>query len=122
MLHHRTPPHLAAARRRAAATLVAAAALPSAAVAAADPTDPRPDAEVARRLSFVEQRLERATPTARLWWSAWFYGYVVVTVGQAGFSMIVKDKGLRTDTAVGAAFSSLGVLGLGVAGFPPRDA
>jgi hypothetical protein len=100
---------------------IAFAALLGSAPAAAQPPE-RADAEVAQRLAFIETRLERATPGATLWWSAWYYGYVAITVGQAGFALAVKDTGLRTDTAVGAAFSSVGVLGLGVFDFPPRHA
>jgi hypothetical protein len=111
-----------AARRRTAMTLLAAAVLLSSAPAAAEPGDPRPDAEVSRRLAFIEARLQRATPTACAWWSAWYFGYMVVTVGQAGVALATTSRGLRTDTAVGAAFSSLGVLGLGVVDFPPRYA
>ncbi len=108
----------AAARRWAATTLLAAAALASSATAAAEPSD----AEVSQRLNFIETRLQRATFSARLWWSAWYYGYVVVTVGEAGVALGTTNRGLRTDSAVGAAFATLGVLGIGVAPFPPRYA
>ncbi len=90
--------------------------------AVAEPRAPYPDEEVSRRLAFIETRLERATPSACLWWSAWYYGYIAVTLGQASVALAVKDPGLRTDSAVGAAFASLGVVGLGVFDFPPRHA
>jgi hypothetical protein len=103
------------------AALVAAALL----VAAPSPArgdDARSDAEVTRRLAFIEARLQRATPSAELWWSLWYYGYMTVTVGQAGFAILIQNKNLRVDTAVGAAFSSLGVVGLAVAPLPAKDA
>jgi hypothetical protein len=111
----------AAGRRRTARTLIAAAVLASAAPAAAEP-EPSSDAEVSRRLAFIEARLERATPSACLWWSAWYYGYAVVTVGQAGFALATTNSALRTQTAVGAAFSGLGLVGIGVVDFPPLHA
>jgi hypothetical protein len=67
----------AAARRRVAMTLLTAAALASSARAAAEAP---PDAEVSRRLAFIEARLERATPSACLWWSAWYYKRIVSSV------------------------------------------
>jgi len=102
--------------------VIGASFLASIAPAAAEPREPESDAEVTRRLTFIEARLERATPSACLWWSAWYYGYVAVAVGQAGVALATTNRGLRIDSAVGAAFSSLGVLGLGVSGFPPLHA
>jgi hypothetical protein len=84
--------------------------------------DARSDDEIVERLAFMESRLDRATPRATLWWSGWYYGYMAITVGQAGFALAVKDRGLRIDTAVGAAFSSVGVVGLGAFEFPPLHA
>jgi hypothetical protein len=106
-------------RRWLSAALASAAAVLSAAPAAAEAP---PDAEVSRRLAFIEARLERATPMANLWWHGWYFGYMVVTVGQAGVALATTSRGLRTDTAVGAAFATLGVVGLGVFDFPPRHA
>jgi hypothetical protein len=80
------------------------------------------DADVARRLAFIEARLERASSAATIWWSAWFYGYVTVTIGQAAVALAAKDPGLRTDTAVGASFATLGVVGIGAFDFPARHA
>jgi hypothetical protein len=113
--------HRPVARRRATAALLLAALLTSAS-ASADQGVERSDEEVTRRLAFIESRLGRAAGTANLWWTLWYYGYVVVTVGQAGFAILVKDRGLRTDTAVGGAFATLGVLGIGIAGLPAKDA
>jgi hypothetical protein len=113
---------LAASPRRMAGLAMITAALLTSAPAAAEHTAERSDAEVAQRLAFIETRLERAEPSAALWWSAWYYGYVGITVGQAGFALAVKDPKLRIDTAVGAAFSSVGVLGVGVFDFAPRHA
>ena len=96
-----------------------ATALASGAAAAAESPAPIPDAEVSRRLSFIEARIERASPSACLWWHAWYYGYMIVTVGQASGGAGDANRGLRIDSGVGAAFASLGVLGLGVVDFPP---
>jgi hypothetical protein len=109
----------AAARRRLVMALASAAVISAGAPAAAESL---PDAEVSRRLAFIEARLSRATPTANLWWHAWYFGYMVVTVGQAGVALSTTSQGLRTDTAVGAAFATLGVVGLGIFDFPPRHA
>jgi hypothetical protein len=86
------------------------------------PAEDRPDAEVSRRLAFIEERFERGKTTARLWWYGWYFGYMALTVGQAAVAVAVKDRGQQVDRAVGAAFSSLGVLGIGITDFPPRYA
>jgi hypothetical protein len=113
----------AAAPRRRAWALGAALLLASAPAAAEPPPGGRlPDAEVAARLAFIEARLERATPMACLWWSSWYYGYMLVTLGEAGVALGTTDPGLRADSAVGAAFATLGVVGLGIADFLPRHA
>ncbi len=43
-------------------------------------------------------------------------------MGQAGFALLTTSSSLRTQTAVGAAFASLGVAGLGIPPFPPLHA
>ena len=80
------------------------------------------DAEISRRLAFIETRLDRGARSAGLWWDLWYYGFVVLTVGQAAPALAVKDQGLRSDLAIGAVFASLGVVPLGVVDFPPRYA
>jgi hypothetical protein len=117
----RRPPAIRPACAACAACAAAALILASAR-AGADPGAVMPDVEVSRRLTFIESRLSWATPAACLWWSAWYYGYVLVTVGQAGVALGTTNAGLRTDSAVGAAFATLGVVGLGVADFLPRHA
>jgi hypothetical protein len=104
------------------AVALVTAGLVSGGGAAAEPDEAERDAEVSRRLAFIEARLARATPSACFWWSAWYYGYMVVTVGQASVALGTTNSGLRIDSSVGAAFASLGVLGLGVFDFPPRHA
>jgi hypothetical protein len=110
---------MAPSRRRLSAAPAGVAAILLAAPAAAEAP---PDAEVSRRLAFIEARLTRATPAANLWWHGWYFGYMLITVGQAGVALATTSKGLRTDSAVGAAFATLGVVGLGVFDFPPRHA
>jgi hypothetical protein len=102
--------------------VLATACLLSTSEALADPSSAPSDEEVSRRLAFIETRLGRATPAASLWWSAWYFGYMAVSVGQAGVALGVTNRGLRIDSAVGAAFSSVGVLGMGVFDFPARHA
>ena len=121
-LPKRTAIRPSAARRGVAVALLATATVVVAGGAQAEPAPRLSDAEVSRRLAFIEARLERGTRSAALWWYAWYFGYMTVTIGQAGFALAIKDRGLRTDTAVGAAFSSVGVLGLGAFDFPPRHA
>lgn len=97
-------------------------ALASSAAAAEGAPPLRPDAEVTRRLAFLEGRLERGDRAANLWWNAWIYGWTGLTLAQAGIALGTTDRGLRIDAAVGAAASSLGVLPLGVLPFPARRA
>jgi hypothetical protein len=80
------------------------------------------DAEVPQRLAFIEARLARATGPANLWWSSWYYGWTALSMGQFVWALTTSDKGRRTDMAVGAAASTLGVIPLGVLRFPARTA
>jgi hypothetical protein len=81
-----------------------------------------PDAEVAARLAFLEARLDAGTGAANRWWYGWFASYGALTLGQYGVALATRDPGLRADAAVGAASSSLGVLGLGLSPFTPSFA
>lgn len=78
------------------------------------------DADVTRRLTFLSQRLESATPAANRWWYGWYAGYSALTVGQFSIALAVKDPLSRADYAVGAVASSLGVIPLGFFPFTPR--
>ena len=80
------------------------------------------DAEISRRLAFIEARLARGSGPANLWWNSWYYGWTALSMGQAVFAIATPDKGTRTDMAVGAAASTLGVIPLGVLPFPARTA
>jgi hypothetical protein len=80
----------------------------------------RRDADVARRIDFIQTRFDRATPAAQLWWNGWYATYLTLTVGQGAFAIVTPDKGTREDMVVGAVTSSFGVIPLGVFGFPPR--
>lgn len=93
--------------------------------ARADPTEasaPRSDAEVTKRLAFIEDRLEAGRPAAERWSYGWFGAYVGSTVVQFGVALGTTDPGLRADMAVGAASSALGVLPFAAFPFTPRFA
>lgn len=82
----------------------------------------RSDADVSRRIAFIQERFDRATPAARLWWNGWYATYLTLTVGQGAFAIATTDKGTREDMVVGTLTSALGVVPLGVFGFEPRYA
>lgn len=84
--------------------------------------EPPSDAEVSRRLAFIETRLARGTGPANLWWSSCYYGWTALSMGQFVWALATPDKDRRTDMAVGAAASTLGVIPLGVLPFPARTA
>ena len=85
-------------------------------------TEPLSDAEVSRRLEFIETRLAKGTSSANLWWNSWYFGWMALTVGQAVFALATSDEGTRKDMAVGAASSTLGLIPLGLLRFPARSA
>ncbi len=89
-------------------------------VAAPGARKARQDADVARRIDFIQTRFDRATPAAQLWWNGWYATYLTLTVSQGAFAIVTRDKGTREDMVVGAVTSSFGVVPLGVFGFPPR--
>ncbi|MFO0613253.1 MAG: hypothetical protein U0414_11715 [Polyangiaceae bacterium] len=100
----------------------AAALAVAAAVAAAASAEERSDAEVTRRLAFIEARLDAATPAADRWSYGWFTAYTTLTVAQAGVALGTTDPGLRADMTVGAFSSAFGVLPFAVLPFKPRFA
>lgn len=118
-------PRIAAAPCRAAlaAALVISLA-PARALADDKPIAPPPssDAEVSRRLAFIEARLASGTAASNRWWNAWYYGWMSFSAAQATLALVVKDRGFRIDLAVGAASSSLGVLPLGFFPLPSMRA
>jgi hypothetical protein len=83
---------------------------------------PPSDAEVSRRLAFIEARLSRGAGAANTWWDAWYYGWTALTMGQFVWAIATPDPGTRIDMAVGAASSTLGVIPLGILPFPARTA
>lgn len=83
---------------------------------------PPSDAEVTRRIAFIQERLDRGTAAADRWWYGWYAGWTALTVGQAALAVGTTDAGLRADSAVGAVGSSLGVIPLGLFPFPARFA
>ncbi len=84
--------------------------------------EPLSDAEVSRRLEFIETRLANGTAKANLWWNSWYFGWMALTTGQAVFALATSDAGTRKDMAVGAASSTLGLIPLGLLAFPARSA
>ncbi len=82
----------------------------------------RSDAEITRRLAFVERHLESGTAAADRWWYGWYAGYTALTVGQFTIALAVDDPLARADNVVGAVASSLGVIPLGFFPFTPRTA
>jgi hypothetical protein len=80
------------------------------------------DAEVSQRIAFIESRLSRGAGAANLWWNSWYYGWTALSMGQFVWAIATPNKDTRTDMAVGAAASTLGVIPLGVLAFPARTA
>ncbi len=80
------------------------------------------DAEVSRRLAFIEARLSNGAAKANLWWHTWYFGWTALSMGQFVWALATPDKGTRADMAVGAAASTLGVIPLGILPFPARTA
>lgn len=80
------------------------------------------DEEVAKRLAFLEARLNQGEKAATLWWNVWFYGWEGLTMAQFAWALTTKDSGTRIDMAIGAASSTLGVLPLGLLPFPAKTA
>jgi len=80
------------------------------------------DADVARRIAWIEARLARGTGAADRWWTGWYVGFTALTVGQGAVAVATTDPGLRADMAVGAVGASLGVAPLGLFPFEPRFA
>jgi hypothetical protein len=89
--------------------------------ARAAPPDPD-DVEVRRRLTFIEDRLDRGTAAAERWWYGWYTGWTALTVGEAIGAVATTNPLLRKDAAVGAVGASLGVLPFGIFPFPARYA
>jgi hypothetical protein len=81
-----------------------------------------PDAEVARRLAFIEDRLDRGTAAAERWWYGWYTGWTALAVGEAIVAVATTNKSTRVGAAVGAFGSSLATLPFGLFPFPARYA
>ena len=112
--------------RRPAAPWIAGLALVAASTLAPRPARAAPpdleDAEVRRRLAFLETRLDRGTAAAERWWYGWFAGWLTLSVGEAVAAVAITSPDLRKDAAVGAVGASLGVVPLGLFAFPARYA
>jgi len=101
-----------------AISFAASSARAEAPLGAASPSD----AEVTRRIAFLQTRLDSGTAAANRWWYGWYTGWTALTVGQGVIALAVTDPGLRADAAVGAVGSSLGLIPLGLVPFPARHA
>lgn len=110
--------------RFAAVVLVIAITLRASPASAAPPAAPQAlsDAQVGRRLGFIESRLQSGTRSANIWWQASYYGWTALTVGQFVVAIAARDPGLRKDMAVSTVASSLGVIPLGLFPLPARTA
>jgi hypothetical protein len=107
------------------ALLVASTISLAAASTRAEPSPgaaPPSDAEVARRIAFLQARLDRGTVPANRWWYGWYTGWTALTVGQGALAVAITDPGLRADAAVGAVGSSLALIPLAFVPFPARYA
>lgn len=105
------------------ALAVVVAALAATHEANADEPPPRrSDADVTRRLAFIEDRFEAGRPAAERWSYGWFTAYTGAAVVQFGVALGTTDAGLRADMAVGAFTSAIGVLPFAVFPFTPRFA
>lgn len=80
------------------------------------------DAEVTRRLGFIERHLEASTFAADRWWYGWYAGFTALTVGQFTIAVAITDRDRRPDYVVGAVASSLGVVPRALFPFTPRTA
>ena len=87
-------------------------------VARADPSDE----EVEQRLTFIEKRLEAATPEANAWSYGWLATFGGLSLAQFGIALGTKDPGFRADMAVGSLSCALGVLPFAIMPFTPRYA
>ncbi len=80
------------------------------------------DAEVRRRLTFIEDRLDRGTAAAERWWYGWYTGWTALTVGEAVLALSTTNVVTRKGAAVGAFGASLATLPFGLFPFPARYA
>jgi hypothetical protein len=110
--------------RFAAVILVIAITLRAPPAFAAHPDAPQmlSDAQVGRRLEFIEVRLRSGAGPANTWWQASYYGWTALTMGQFVVAVATTDPGLRKDMAVAVVGSSLGVIPLGLFPLPARTA
>jgi hypothetical protein len=99
----------------AALALAASLLAPRPALAAPPDAD---DAEVRRRLAFLEDRLDRGTAAAQRWWYGWYGGWLTLSVVEAVAAAAVTNPDLRKDAAVSAFGASLGVVPFGLFPFP----
>jgi hypothetical protein len=80
------------------------------------------ESEIQDRLDFIQSRFDARQKHATKWWRGWLAGYSLLTVGQGTVYVLSSDPGLRADTLVGAAGSSLGLLSVAFAPMHSRSA
>src|SRR4051794_5476544 len=76
------------------------------------------DAEVTRRLDFIQRRLDLRKPASDRFWYGWHGAYTALTVIQATLAIATTSRDFRIERAVGAVTSSLGVIPLGILPLP----
>lgn len=108
-------------RRTLCTTLVALVVAASPRAAHADPLAPDDapdDADVRRRLAFLEQRLALREPAASRFFHGWYAAFGALTLGQAAIAIAATSRDLGVDRAVGAVASSFGLVGLALGPMP----
>ena len=68
------------------------------------------DRSAAERYAFIESTLDREARKGRIWNHAWGWGFLGVTIGQAGVGAWVSDENCPECWYVGAAKSGLGLI------------
>ncbi|MFO0570763.1 MAG: hypothetical protein U0263_34320 [Polyangiaceae bacterium] len=59
-----------------------------------------------------ERVLEATSGPSAVWWNGWALGFGVCSVAQGAVALAARDRGLRVDSAVGAASCGLGFAGV----------
>lgn len=73
---------------------------------------PLTDAEIARRMTFIETTLEERDDYAWSWRYGWMTVFAIGAAGGAVLGYLADDERVRNDSYVGAATSLLGVSGM----------
>jgi hypothetical protein len=106
-----------ASKRGAALAVTLALSWPCSARADEPPLD---DAQVARRLAFLQARLDAGEGGAKLWFWGWSAAFLGLTAGHGAVGLLTTDRDLRIDATIGAISSGLGLLS--TVALPPEAA